>query len=183
MTPPEDSPFESVLSSFQLGESETFLKLATLEHFIQAEQQLLQQVRRKLFILTPHLEPDRYSDARFVDAISRVVRRSRFSDVRVLVGNPDFAIRDGHRLVNLSHRLPSQLRLRRLHDDDFNTVQKQQEAWIVADDIGLLRRDGTDAYRGMLAAKSIPGAQRASQLFIEMWERSREIKDFRPLDI
>lgn len=177
------TPFEDVLAGFQLGESETLLRLDGLQDFVRAEQLLLRQTRRELFILTPDFEPERYNETAFADALSSFARRSRFSDARILVGDPAIAIRWGHKVVNLARRLPSSLRIRQLNEQDFNSEQEQREAWIVADGIGLLRRDGPEGFKGMLASKSIPHAQRASQRFMDMWERSREIVDFRNLDI
>ncbi len=177
------TPFDDVLAGFQLGESETLLKLGSLEDFARAEQMLIQQTRRELFILTPDFEAERYNDREFADALSAFARRSRNSDVRILLGDPAIAIRWGHQIVRLSQRLPSKLRIRQLNQEDFDTSAEQQQAWIVADSIGLLRRDGREGYKGMLSAKAIPHAQRARDRFMEMWERSREIADFRNLDL
>ena len=49
--------------------------------------------------------------------------------------------------------------------------------------IALLRRDSPAVHEGMLSAKSIPHAQRATLHFEEMWNRSREIADFRELRV
>jgi hypothetical protein len=179
----ETTAFEQALAGFCLGESDTALRLASLEDFTRADQTLIAQARRKLFILTYDFEPARYNNDALASAISAFVRLSRFSDVRILLGDPAIAIRWGHRLVTLSRRLPSQLQIRQLSDDDFLQFQRQPELWIVADDIGLIRRDNKDVYRGMLAAKAIPAAQRASQQFLEMWERGKTINDFKRLDI
>lgn len=173
------SAFDDVLAGFRLGESETLLRLASLEDFQRAQHALVAQTRRQLFILTPDLEPERYNTAEFAEALSAFVRRSRFSDARILLGDPAIAIRWGHKLVALSRRLPSKLRIRQLHEDDINPP----EAWMVSDNIALLRRDSPAAHEGMLSAKSIPHAQRATLHFEEMWNRSREIIDFRELRV
>jgi hypothetical protein len=179
----ESSVFDATLSGFQLGQSDTLLRLSSATEFAQADQVLLAQARRQLFILTYDLEPSRFNDDAFVSAVSAFVRRSRFSDARVLIGDPAIAIRWGHKLVALSRRLPTQLRLRQLNDEDFNNFQRQPELWIVADNRGFLRRDNKEVFRGLLAANAIPAAQRATQQFLEMWERSSVINDFRVLDI
>ena len=177
------TPFDDVLAGFQLGESETLLRLDGAEQFSRAELALIRQARRKLYILTPDFEPERYNSVLFADVLSSFIRRSRFVDARILIGDPAIAVRWGHKVVHLARRLPSKLSIRQLNKEDFDTEQEKSLAWIVADDIGLLRRDPVDGMKGMLAAKSIPYAQRASDKFIEMWERAREVKDFRTLDI
>lgn len=173
------TPFETALAGFQLGESETLLKLDGKEAFSAAQLALIAQTRRELFILTPDFEPERYNDSSFADALSAFVRRSRYSDARILVNDPRIAVRWGHHVVTLAKRLTSNLRIRQLHEDDYDA----EESWIVADGIGLLRRDGKDGLKGSLSAKSIPYARRASERFAELWERSEEIQDFRNLHI
>lgn len=179
MTIPLDQELEAALERFQLGESETLLRLDGEAAFSRAELLLIQQAKREIFIVTPDFEPERYNDAGFADALSAFVRRSRFTDARILVGDPTLAIRWGHHVVTLARRLSSNLKIRQLHEED----AKAQHAWIVADDIGMLRRDGTDVFKGALSARSIPHAQRARRQFIEMWERSSEVPDFRQLNL
>lgn len=99
----ESSVFDAALSGFQLGQSDTLLRLSSATEFAQAEQVLLAQARRQLFILTYDLEPSRFNDDAFVSAVSAFVRRSRFSDARVLIGDPAIAIRWGHKLVACPH--------------------------------------------------------------------------------
>lgn len=179
MTTPLDPELTLALDNFALGESETLLHLDGVEAFSRAQLQLIQQAKRKLFILTPDFEPERYNEPEFAEALSAFVRRSRFTDARILVGDPAIAIRWGHHVVTLARRLSSNLKIRQLQEDDART----RESWMVADEIGMLRREGPDVLRGTLSAKSIPHAQRAHRHFIEMWERSTEVPDFRQLHL
>ena len=173
------TPFDDVLAGFRLGTSETLLRLDGIDDFRRAQVVLLRQVRRELFIVTPDFEPERYNQADFSEALSAFVRRQRQADARILLGDPTIAVRWGHKIVALARRLPTRLRIRQLHEEDFDP----EEAWMVADDIGLLRRDGSEGFKGMLASKAIPQAQRATLRFNELWERSRDIPDFRQLHI
>ncbi|HEX4870375.1 MAG TPA: hypothetical protein VFV15_06615 [Moraxellaceae bacterium] len=179
MSEPDKANFDLALEAFRLGESETFLRLDGAGDFARATAALLAQARREVQILSPDFEPERFNTADFADQLSAFARRSRYADARILIGDPTIAIRWGHKVVALARRMPTRLRIRQLDEDDYDP----QEAWIVADDIALLRRDGMDGYQGSLAARAIPHAQRASSRFAELWERSREIQDFRVLDI
>lgn len=175
------TPFDDALAGFRLGESETCLRLDSVEDFNRATLALLRQARRELRILTPDFEPERYNTLEFRDALSAFMRRSRHTDTRILLGDPTIAIRWGHKVVNLARRMTSRLQLRQLGEEDFRGLRN--EAWIVADGICLLRRDGMDGYAGSLVARSLPHAPRASQHFLELWERSGDIPDFRNLNL
>lgn len=179
-TPPlADDAFAQALAGFQLGESDTVLRLDGPGQFARATLALVTQTRRELCIVSPDLEPERFNNAEFASALTRLARRSRNSDIRILVGDPAIAVRWGHKIVALSHRIPSTLRIRQLDEDDFDP----QQAWMVADDIGLLRRDNAEVLHGSLVARAIPHGQRAGAKFTEWWERSREVADFRQLHI
>ncbi len=171
--------FEEALSAFRLGNSDSLLRLDGPAEFSRATQALLQQVRRKLYILSTDFEPERYNTQEFADALSAFVRRNRYTQARILIADPDVAVRWGHKVVSLSRRLHSRLSIRQLHQEDLPLT----EAWMLADDIGLLKRDSLEALKGTLSAKSIPHAQRMARRFDELWERSHEIADFRILDI
>lgn len=173
------TPLDLALEGFQLGESESFVRLDGLESFARAERLLLSQARREVFIVTPDFEPERYNEQAFADALSAFARRSRFSDARILLGDLTIAVRWGHHVVKLGKRLTSKLRIRQLHEEDARTP----ESWIVVDDIGLLRREGSEGFKGALFSRAIPHAQRARRQFLEMWDRSEEIPDFRQLHI
>lgn len=173
------TPLELAMEGFQLGESESFVRLDGLESFVRAQQLLVSQAKRELFIVTPDFEPERYNEPEFADALSAFARRSRFSDVRILLGDPSVAVRWGHQVVKLGRRLTSKLKIRQLHEEDARAM----ESWIVVDDIGLLRREGNDGFKGALFSRAIPHAQRARRQFMEMWDRSEEIPDFRQLHI
>lgn len=173
------TPFELALAGFQLGESETLLRLDGGEAFHAAQLTLMAQAKRELYILTPDFEPERYNEIAFAEALSAFVRRSRYTDARILVGDPRIAVRCGHHVVALAKRLTSNLRIRQLHEENYDP----EEAWMVADGIGMLRRDGTEGMKGSLSAKSIPYARRASERFTELWERAEEVPDFRNLNI
>jgi hypothetical protein len=169
--------FAQALAGFRLGDSETLLRLQSQEQFHEATVLMLSQARRHLHLVTPDFEPDRFNNQEFAEALSHFARSSSYAEVRILVGNPAIAIRWGHQVVNLARRLSSSIRIRRLHEEDFDP----EEAWLVADDIGLLRRDGNRDFLGMLSAKSIPQAQQKNRRFAEWWERSVEVPEFREM--
>jgi hypothetical protein len=173
------TPIDQALAHFTLGESEDFIRLEGIEDFCKAERLLISQAKREVFILTPDLEPERFNEPEFASALSAFVRRSRFTDLRILVADPAIAIRWGHHVVTLGRRLTSNLKIRQLTGDD----ARRPEAWMVVDDIGMLRRDGHEGFSGVMNPKAIPHAQKARRDFIDMWERSSEIKDFRQLHL
>lgn len=175
----DGSAFDQALAGFRLGESDTVLRLDGPDQFARATLAVVGQARRELRIVSPDLEPERFNNADFASAITRLARRSRWSDIRILIADPAVAVRWGHKLVALSQRLPTTVRIRQLDDED----QRTREAWLLADDICLLRRDDPEVLQGSLVARAIPHGERAARQFAEWWERSHEVADFRRLHL
>ena len=172
---------DELLPPFILGETDIRVELSHLVMLQNAAITLLSQSKREILIVTPDLEHTRFDNDEFINALSAFSRSSRYTVTRLLVANPSMAVTEGHRLVKLARKLSSLIDIRQLHDDDIDASQPQ--AWIVADDIGLLRCTNRDPWQGSLLPKGTPYAQQARTRFMEWWERGAEIQDFRELGI
>lgn len=167
------------LKTWETGSNAPLLRLEGLTEFSEAADRLVRQARRKLYIVTPDLEPERFNTGEFADAISAFARKNRHAEARILIAEPAIAIRWGHRLVRLSQRLPSSLMIRQFNQEDLPL----KEIWMLADGLSVLRRDSFELLKGSLSARSVPHAQRMVEWFEERWERSRQVPEFRQLDI
>jgi hypothetical protein len=172
---------DELLPPFILGETDIRVELSHLVMLQNAAIALLAQSKREILIVTPDLEHARFDNDEFINALSAFSRSSRYAVTRLLIANPSLAVTEGHRLVKLARKLSSLIDIRQLHDDDIDVSQPQ--AWIVADDIGLLRCTNRDPWQGSLLPKGTPYAQQARTRFMEWWERGAEIQDFRELGI
>lgn len=172
---------DELLPPFILGETDIRVELSHLVMLQNAAIALLAQSKREILIVTPDLEHARFDNDEFINALSAFSRSSRYTVTRLLIANPSMAVAEGHRLVKLARKLSSLIDIRQLHDDDIDVSQPQ--AWIVADDIGLLRCTNRDPWQGSLLPKGTPYAQQARTRFMEWWERGAEIQDFRELGI
>lgn len=166
-----------MLSDLTLGESDHVMHLSGPSDLINATLWLTDNARRTLYVSTPNLELDRFNDGFIISAFSGFARRSRYSDLRILVADPTLAIHYGHKLVTLAQRIPDSVLIRQLHEDDI----PHAKSFMVADDIGLLRRHDLETLNGTLTPKSIPHAQNHQRLFLEYWERAHSVADFRKL--
>lgn len=71
------------------------------------------EARRRIWIMNPGLDPTLYDDPAVVDAVSTLARRSRQSDVRILIQDARSLPASGHALVDLALRISSRILLRR----------------------------------------------------------------------
>lgn len=152
-----------------------------LERFSQPEQArahalaLLRQAQRSLCIFSDDLEPWLYHRSSVQDACTRFLLANPKNRLRILLRDATAAVKQGHRLLNLSRRLSSNLQIRKLHPD----YPTEELAFLLADDCGLLLRPELDQFAGY-ALYQDPGRVRLRQAqFDQAWATSITDPDLR----
>jgi len=164
---------------YQLGVTDKELRVESSTHNRAAVLALAQQAKRTLHIYTRDLDPPVYDQQPFVQALTALATRSRYSRILILVQNTEHAVKDGHRLVELSRRISSFVELRKPHSD----YREYNQAFLIADEIGLLRRPIADRYNGTLNFKAPLASREHIEFFNQVWERSETDPDLRQLHI
>ncbi|GIX21410.1 MAG: hypothetical protein KatS3mg121_0193 [Gammaproteobacteria bacterium] len=140
---------------------------------------VLAAARRRLYVLSQHLDTGLLDRPPVLDILLRLIRRSRYTRLCILVKDSAPAVRDGNRLIALHQRVPSRLPIHRLAED----FADERRAFIVADDHGwLLRPDGL-APAGEFALGDRPGAAALAAAFEDLWARSGPDLALRRLDL
>lgn len=166
-------------SSYRLGEQSGDIAIDTSEDNSDAVLHLVNQGERSLDIFSRDLEPRIYDTQEFYDAVRALAIKTRDLHVRILVIEPDYIIKHGHRLVELARRLTSHMEIRKLHEDYCNNP----EAYLVVDKRGLLHRKLATRYEAVVNFNNPMTATELHNQFTEMWERSKQYMDFKRLHI
>lgn len=167
------------LEGYRLGETEELLELQSAVDNHAVALKLVQQARREVFIMSYDLDPQVYSQSDFVDALSAFARQSRQTTIRVLVQKSNKAVKQGHRLVPLAHRLSSSISL---HNPGFDH-RDFFEAFMVVDGIGYLKRQLADRFEGVASFKAPIEGRDLRALFTTMWEQSEPDPQLRRLQL
>lgn len=165
--------------AYQLGSTDVELRIASSADNRHAALALAGQANRSLHMFTRDLDAPVYDQTPFIQAVSTLATRSRYSRIQILVQNTERAIKNGHRLIELSRRLPSFVEIRKPNYD----YREYNQAFLIADEIGLLRRPITDRYDGTLNFKAPLAAREYLDFFNQVWERSEGDPDLRQLHI
>ncbi|MEK1938782.1 MAG: histone acetyltransferase HPA2 [Pseudomonas sp.] len=154
-----------------------------LQHFTRPEQAqahalaLLQQAQRSLCIYTPDLERWLYHHSSVQDACTQFLLANPKNRLRILLNDPSSAVKEGHRLLQLSRRLSSNLHIRKLNPSYTN----DEIAYLLADTGGLLMRPKLEQIAGY-ALYNDPGQVRVMQnKFDQAWDVSVSDLDLRSL--
>ncbi len=106
----------------------------SIQHLADATQQLIAQVDCHLRILSFDLDHAIFDQKTIVDTISRLARKSRFSEIKLLIIDSRSIASRGHQLLQLQQRLSSTIALRKINDDS----REIKHNLIIADHCGVI---------------------------------------------
>ena len=163
----------------RLGITDLEIELLTRAETRHATELMVGQSRSSLDIISRDLDPFLYDQESFLDLLSKFCLRNRNAHVRLLVQDPSTPVKRGHRLIELGRRLSSSIEFRQPHQD----YQRYNEAFIVADQCGLIHRPLADRFEGTANFYDPVDARRKLDFFTEVWERSVAHPEFRRLHL
>lgn len=140
---------------------------------------LTQQSKRTLRVLSNELEPDIFDNANFVDALSQLARRSRYSDIRLLVVHAKPIAQRGHRVLELARKLSTSIQLRRAGCEPEAII----ENFMIADDTGVLCYALREPEKAWADFHNRPLAENYAAQFDELWHRSIDDPELRSLHL
>lgn len=140
---------------------------------------LARTARRHIAILSTDLDAPVYDQETFIDAISLLVRSSRFAQVQILVKNAKPLIERDHKLARLSQRLSSKILLRKLVHHPENTDM----GFMLRDTDGLLFKNDDLVYRGFANYAAAVEVKRLRATFDYLWQYAEPEADLQLLHI
>lgn len=164
-----------------LGETDTDLRIESLEENRDAAFALAHQARHSLHIMSQELDAAIYDNDAFEKCLLDLARRHADTQIRILVHDSGKAVRNGHRLIRLAQTLTSSIHIKNPAPRYNNTGA----AFLIADEIGLLHRPHGDP-QNYDATVNFKSAQRAAELedyFMNAWEHAVPDSQIRRLNI
>lgn len=122
---------------------------------------------RYLNILSDHLDAPIFADEDFVLALSKAARRSRNSQIRILLRDSKKLHGINHPLVTLSQRLSSKVEIRALTEEP----QKPDIAYLISDAQRLVYFNNESERVGFANYRAGPEAQNLLEEFDNLWNR------------
>ncbi|MEO6799238.1 MAG: GNAT family N-acetyltransferase [Rhodanobacter sp.] len=156
------------------------LPASTRDEIAAARLQLLGDARHRLAIRLPVLDDENYASVQELDQLRRIAISGRSALIRVLLHDPDAALRNDHRLIALAQRLPSSIQIRVPVDEVDLTWAS---ACLLNDVGGYLFLPDAQRTRGRAARSHRANAAPLQQHFDEVWDRSERASVLQSLDI
>ena len=141
--------------------------------------ELCTEARRYIRILSPDLDHEVFDSEALSNAISALARRSRYTEVRILVQNTRAIVQRGHRLLELARRIPSLVHIQVLSEHP----EVSNDTMVIRDMDGLLFKPGDSEQQGIYEADSKAITAAYVEKFDDLWELSVPDVELRRLGI
>lgn len=179
------TPDEFNLDGVTAAESDaTLLLLNDLSGFCTFASKLAAECRFTLCIYSTTLNPELYATEVFVDACSAFARRSRRSEIKILLRDSQPVVENFHNLVGLQKRLSDKIKLRVLPKDfDPENIQKLDRSFMVGDDDKILIKLDDTEWRGFVNLNDRPAAKEHGHRFNYLWGYGEPIIELQRLSL
>jgi hypothetical protein len=162
-----------------LGRDGGNLPFKTWEDTARAALALVSQAKRSMLLLSHDLDPPVYDNEAISEAIKGLCLRSRRADARIVVRDSSYAVKHGHRVVELARRLTTCIEIRRPLPD----ARESEGVFLVVDGAGIMLRQSPGSPEGTVDFRAPAQARRLTDLFSEIWEHSLPDPELRTLHI
>lgn len=136
---------------------------------------LLQQARHSINLYSGDLEPWLYNHSSVEQACRQFLLANPRNRMRILLKDCSRAIKEGHRLVALARRLPSNLQIRKLNPHQ----PIDDSAVLLIDSCGVSLRADADPYNGYALYNDPARLRSRLESFNKAWETSISDADLR----
>jgi len=145
------------------------------ETYLEALLQVASHSQRAIKIYSPVLPREVFGDKRLLKIFSDHSRRSRYTEIQILVISEKSLVSGSHGLRSLYEKLPSSISIRKLvpADDEIDLRE-----YLISDDGHMTVRARTRTISGELSANRSEIAKQLTA-FDEFWMKSRSIADLR----
>lgn len=147
--------------------------------FDQLAVELSRTASRHICILSPQLDHSAFDNRDLSEALSALARRGRQSLIRILVMDSRAIVQRGHRLMELTRRLPSSIKLQKLAEHP----EWKGQTVVTRDRDGVLYKPGDSNQECFFEPGSRASTQKHLELFEDLWRHSAPDTEFRSLSL
>ncbi len=147
--------------------------------FLAAAKRLISDTRYNASLLTQVMDPRVFGDATFADAVKQFLLLQRNARLRVLVAQPQLAVRGPHALVDLGRLLASRVEFREFAPGKIAPAEEM----LLADGRLLLERSSADALEARLIREDPMTARERQRRFDNLWDHAVPSIELRRLSL
>ena len=147
--------------------------------FLEAALQLIEQTSRYLRIRSALLDPDLFDQKEFNEALSAFARKSRYSEVQILVDYPNRIQQRGHKTIELMRKLSEKIIIKEYYDEP----DEERESYILSDSRGILIKHPDREAEGFFSLTDGIYTKNMKETFDDEWQMSPVARQLRNMII
>ncbi len=170
---------DNFFKNFILGVTGETIQADTRQLNHDAILKLLSAAQNHIAIVSRYLDPTIFSKEDFIQNASEFIRRTKTSNIRILVHDTNPMVKNNHRIFTLSHRVSSKIEIRTICNDyaQFN------QSFLVADSVGYILNLKGDLYDADVNFNDSDKSKELMETFKTIWELSQQETEVRRLCI
>ncbi len=161
------------------AEERRHIALNDVEGFCHQAKELAQRAQRQIRIFSPRLDPNIFDNDELRNHLFNFARQHPYAEIHILVHSPQLLVQNGHRLLQLSHRLPSRVQMRTLKPE----CKVSHTEFMLVDQAGILYKQSLNRYIGYAVHWSPLDATELANEFDTLWNASEIDPELRNLPI
>ena len=140
---------------------------------------MLKQAHQELIIFSHSFDGQLYDTSEWIEALRQLALNNKHTQTRILIQEMDHLIKNGHRIIELSRRLPTSIEIRKANSR-FENVNTN---FYVIDQHGVIMRNDAYRYDAKVDYHDPRLARDLLKQFNEMWEQSEPSMEMQRLHI
>lgn len=163
--------------NFIIGVTNECIQIDTRQLNYDAILKLVSAAQHQIAIVSRHLDPLVFNNEEFSQATLMLARRARYSNIRILVHDPNPIIKNGHRVLELTQRISSKIEIRKICEN----YSQFNQSFLVADNIAYIHNIKSDLYDAEVNFKDKDKSKELMETFKNIWEQSTQDTTLRRL--
>ena len=162
-----------------LGQTTEEIEVAAIDELRAISLDFALQCQRNLQIISRHLDQNLYDNNGFIQAVKNLAKRSRYSNIQILVHDSTPAVKSNHKLITLHQQLSSYIHIRKIS----NEYNHFNHALVLADQTGYIFRQFADRFTATVNYNHPLETKKLAETFTEIWEVSAPDPQVRRLSL
>lgn len=166
-------------TDFSLGNDSGTHIFSTPTAYKQHTINMLNQAEHKVKILSHHLDSAIFDNEEIRDAISKLARKNRRSEICLLVVDERPLVSQTHRLIDLMRRLSSRISLKIINE----AYPYNNSAMVLVDRYGVIYQKDNAVYDGFANFNDAGRVKQLSETFDHLWSNAVDSIEIRQLKL
>ena len=170
---------DNYFKNFILGVTGESVQVDTRQLNRDAILKLLSNAQHQVSIVSRYLDQTIYSKHDFIENTSEFIRRTKTSNIKILVQDAQQIVKNNHLILTLSQRVSSKIEIRTICNDyaQFN------QSFLVADSMAYIHNLKSDLYDAEVNFNDTDKSKELLETFKKIWQLSQQDAEIRRLCI